>query len=431
MMTRSEQYFDRARNVMPGGVNSPVRACQAVGTYPRFIQKGRGGRIFDVDGQEYVDLVCSWGPLILGHCRREVLEAVGKAMSDGLSFGAPTAAEVEMAELICRMVPGMEMVRMVNSGTEAVMSALRLARGAVGRNKIIKFEGCYHGHSDSMLVKAGSGALTGGTPDSRGVPPEMAADTLTAQYNDLESVEVLLRANPGQVAAVIVEPVAANMGVVLPKADFLPGLRALCDRHGALLIFDEVITGFRLAAGGAQEYFGVRADLVTYGKIIGGGMPVGAYGGRRALMELVAPSGPVYQAGTLSGNPVAMAAGLAQLRILEQTPQIYTRLAETGGTLAKGLRTAARRAGVPAQVNQVGSLLSVFFTESPVDSFAAARRSDLDRFARYYRYLLSQGVYAAPSQFEAMFLCEAHTEEDLERVLLGAEYAMARVSQGE
>lgn len=431
MMTRSEQYFDRARNVMPGGVNSPVRACQAVGTYPRFIQKGRGGRIFDVDGQEYVDLVCSWGPLILGHCRKEVLEAVGKAMSDGLSFGAPTAAEVEMAELICRMVPGMEMVRMVNSGTEAVMSALRLARGAVGRNKIIKFEGCYHGHSDSMLVKAGSGALTGGTPDSRGVPPEMAAGTLTAQYNDLESVEVLLRANPGQVAAVIVEPVAANMGVVLPKADFLPGLRALCDRHGALLIFDEVITGFRLAAGGAQEYFGVRADLVTYGKIIGGGMPVGAYGGRRALMELVAPSGPVYQAGTLSGNPVAMAAGLAQLRILEQTPQIYTRLAETGGTLAKGLRTAARRAGVPAQVNQVGSLLSVFFTESPVDSFAAARRSDLDRFARYYRYLLSQGVYAAPSQFEAMFLCEAHTEEDLERVLLGAEYAMARVSQGE
>lgn len=431
MMTRSEQYFDRAQNVMPGGVNSPVRACQAVGTYPRFIQKGRGGRIFDVDGQEYVDLVCSWGPLILGHCRKEVLEAVGKAMSDGLSFGAPTAAEVEMAELICRMVPGMEMVRMVNSGTEAVMSALRLARGAVGRNKIIKFEGCYHGHSDSMLVKAGSGALTGGTPDSRGVPPEMAAGTLTAQYNDLESVEALLRANSGQVAAVIVEPVAANMGVVLPKPEFLPGLRALCDRYGALLIFDEVITGFRLAAGGAQEYFGVRADLVTYGKIIGGGMPVGAYGGRRALMELVAPSGPVYQAGTLSGNPVAMAAGLAQLRILEQTPQIYTRLAETGGTLAKGLRTAARRAGVPAQVNQVGSLLSVFFTESPVDSFAAARRSDLDRFARYYRYLLSQGVYAAPSQFEAMFLCEAHTEEDLERVLLGAEYAIARVSQGE
>lgn len=429
MMTRSEQYFDRAQKVMPGGVNSPVRACRAVGTYPRFLQKGRGGRVFDVDGQEYVDLVCSWGPLILGHCRREVLEAVGEAMAGGLSFGAPTAAEVEMAELICRMVPGMEMVRMVNSGTEAVMSALRLARGAVGRNKIIKFEGCYHGHSDSMLVKAGSGALTGGTPDSKGVPPEMAADTLTARYNDLESVEALLRANPGQAAAVIVEPVAANMGVVLPKPEFLPGLRALCDRYGALLIFDEVITGFRLAAGGAQAYFGVRADLVTYGKIIGGGMPVGAYGGRRALMELVAPSGPVYQAGTLSGNPVAMAAGLAQLRILEKNPQIYTRLAEMGGELAEGLRERAQRAGVPVQVNQIGSLLSVFFTEAPVDSFAAAKRSDLDRFARYYRAMLSRGVYAAPSQFEAMFLCTEHTREDLERVLQGAEYAMAQIAQ--
>lgn len=430
MMTRSEELFERAQRVMPGGVNSPVRACRAVGTYPRFIQKGRGGRIFDADGQEYVDLVCSWGPLILGHCRREVLEAVGEAMANGLSFGAPTAAEVEMAELICRMVPGMEMVRMVNSGTEAVMSALRLARGATGRNKIIKFEGCYHGHSDSMLVKAGSGALTGGTPDSKGVPRSMAADTLTAQYNDLESVEALLQANSGQVAAVIVEPVAANMGVVLPKPDFLPGLRALCDRYGALLIFDEVITGFRLAAGGAQAYFGVRADLVTYGKIIGGGMPVGAYGGRRDLMEQVAPSGPVYQAGTLSGNPVAMAAGLTQLRILEKSPKIYTRLAEMGGKLARGLRAAAEEAGVPVQVNQIGSLLSVFFTGSPVDSFAAAKSSDLDRFARYYRAMLSRGVYAAPSQFEAMFLCEEHTEEDLAQVLRGAEYAMAQAVQG-
>lgn len=429
MMTKSEQLFEQARRVMPGGVNSPVRACKAVGTYPRFIQKGRGGHIFDVDGQEYVDLVCSWGPLILGHCRREVLDAVGGAMANGLSFGAPTQLEVEMAQLICRMVPGMEMVRMVNSGTEAVMSALRLARGAVGRHKIIKFEGCYHGHSDSMLVKAGSGALTGGMPDSKGVPPEMAADTLTAQYNDLSSVDALFQANPGQVAAVIVEPVAANMGVVLPKPDFLPGLRTLCDQYGALLIFDEVITGFRLAAGGAQAYFGVHADLVTYGKIIGGGMPVGAYGGRRDLMELVAPSGPVYQAGTLSGNPAAMAAGLAQLRILEENPQIYAHLAEMGGDLAKGLRDLAKEAGVPAQVNQIGSLLSVFFTHAPVDSFAAAKRSDLDRFARYYRAMLSQGIYVAPAQFEAMFLCEEHTQEDLDQILLGAEHAMARACQ--
>ncbi len=426
-MTKSEQLFEQAQQVMPGGVNSPVRACKAVGTYPRFIQKGQGGHIFDVDGQEYVDLVCSWGPLILGHCRREVLEAIREAMENGLSFGAPTQAEVEMAGLICQMVPGMEMVRMVNSGTEAVMSALRLARGAVGRHKIIKFEGCYHGHSDSMLVKAGSGALTGGTPDSKGVPPEMAAGTLTAQYNNLESVEALFEANPGQVAAVIVEPVAANMGVVLPEAGFLPGLRALCDRYGALLIFDEVITGFRLAAGGAQAYWGVSADLVTYGKIIGGGMPVGAYGGRRDLMELVAPAGPVYQAGTLSGNPVAMAAGLAQLRILEQNPQIYTHLAEMGAYLAKELRNLAEKAGVPVQVNQVGSLLSVFFTETPVNSFAAAKRSDLDRFARYYRAMLSQGIYVAPAQFEAMFLCDEHTKEDLDQVLQGAEYVMSQV----
>lgn len=427
MTTRSEQLFERAQRVMPGGVNSPVRACKAVGTYPRFMGRGQGGHIFDVDRREYVDLVCSWGPLILGHCRREVLDAVRTALASGLSFGAPTKAEVEMAELICRMVPGMEMVRMVNSGTEAVMSALRLARGAQGRGKIIKFEGCYHGHSDAMLVKAGSGALTSGAPDSWGVPPETAASTLTAQYNDLESVETLFRANSGQVAAVIVEPVAANMGVVLPKPDFLPGLRALCDRYGALLIFDEVITGFRLASGGAQEYFGVHADLVTFGKIIGGGMPVGAYGGRRDLMELVAPAGPVYQAGTLSGNPVAMAAGLAQLRILNGDPQLYSRLEELGAQLAEGLRRRAKQAGVPVQVNQIGSLLSIFFTDRPVDSFVAARSSDLDRFARYYRAMLSQGIYAAPAQFEAMFLCTEHTWEDLGQILRATEEAMSQV----
>ena len=336
-MTRSQQLFEAAQQVMPGGVNSPVRACRSVGTYPRFLEKGLGSHVWDVDGKEYIDLICSWGPLILGHCQENVEQAVAEAIRKGLSFGAPTAAEVEMAQLVCRMT-GVEMVRMVNSGTEAVMSALRLARGATGRSKIIKFAGCYHGHSDSMLVKAGSGALTGGAPDSAGVPAEIAGDTLTASYNDLESVEALLRANPGQVAAVIVEPVAANMGVVPPMPGFLQGLRTLCDQYGSLLIFDEVITGFRLAPGGAQEYFGVRADLVTYGKIIGGGMPVGAYGGSRKLMEMVAPLGPVYQAGTLSGNPVAMAAGLTQLKILSSHPEIYDRLERRGRCFRRDCR---------------------------------------------------------------------------------------------
>lgn len=417
MKTKSEQLFEAAQGVMPGGVNSPVRACRSVGTYPRFLDRGLGSRVWDVDGNEYVDLVSSWGPLILGHCREEVEEAVATAISRGLSFGAPTQAEVEMAQLVCRMT-GVEMVRMVNSGTEAVMSAVRLARGATGRNKILKFAGCYHGHSDAMLVKAGSGALTGGTPDSAGVPGETAGDTLTAGYNDLESVERLLAANSGQVAAVIVEPVAANMGVVPPAPGFLEGLRRLCDDSGALLIFDEVITGFRLAPGGAQAYYGVRADLVTYGKIIGGGMPVGAYGGDRKLMELVAPLGPVYQAGTLSGNPVAMAAGLAQLRILDAHPEIYGNLEEKGAYLEQGLKEAL--SGVPAQVNRVGSLLTVFFTDQPVTGYDQARSSNLDHFRRWYIGLLERGIYAAPSQFEAMFLSDAHTDADLERILAAA-----------
>ena len=413
-MTRSEQLFEKAQKVMPGGVNSPVRACRCAGTYPRFLDRGLGSHVWDVDGKEYIDLIGSWGPLILGHCCEAVEQAVGEAIRKGLSFGAPTAAEVDMAELVCDMT-GIEMVRMVNSGTEAVMSALRLARGATSRSKIIKFAGCYHGHTDAMLVKAGSGALTGGTPDSAGVPAEIAGDTLTANYNDLASVEALLKANPGQVAAVIVEPVAANMGVVPPQPGFLQGLRRLCDENGTLLIFDEVITGFRLAPGGAQEYFGVRADLVTYGKIIGGGMPVGAYGGRRKLMEQVAPLGPVYQAGTLSGNPVAMAAGLAQLRILKSTPEIYENLDRRGAMLEKGLKEAL--SGIPAQVNRVGSLLTVFFTESPVTSYDAARSSDLTRFRRWYLGLLEQGIYAAPSQFEAMFLCNAHTDAEIQRII--------------
>ena len=388
-----------------------------MGTYPRFLDRGLGSHVWDVDGNEYIDLIGSWGPLILGHCREEVERAVLDAVKKGLSFGAPTAAEVEMAELVCQMT-GVEMVRMVNSGTEAVMSALRLARGATGRSKIIKFAGCYHGHSDSMLVKAGSGALTGGAPDSAGVPKEIAGDTLTAAYNDLASVEGLLKANPEQVAAVIVEPVAANMGVVPPQPGFLQGLRKLCDESGALLIFDEVITGFRLAPGGAQEYYGVRADLVTYGKIIGGGMPVGAYGGSRKLMELVAPLGPVYQAGTLSGNPVAMAAGLAQLRILKNNPEIYTELERKGALLEEGLKDAL--SGIPVQVNRVGSLLTVFFTEQPVTGYDQARSSDLTRFRQWYHGLLSRGIYAAPSQFEALFLSSAHTDTEIRWIIAAA-----------
>ena len=413
-MTRSESLFEAAQKVMPGGVNSPVRACRSVGTYPRFLDRGLGSHVWDVDGKEYIDLIGSWGPLILGHCNEAVERAVSEAIRKGLSFGAPTAVEVEMAQLVCEMT-GTQMVRMVNSGTEAVMSALRLARGATGRSKIIKFAGCYHGHTDAMLVKAGSGALTGGAPDSAGVPAEIAGDTLTANYNDLSSVAALLKANPGQVAAVIVEPVAANMGVVPPQPGFLQGLRKLCDESGALLIFDEVITGFRLAPGGAQEYYGVRADLVTYGKIIGGGMPVGAYGGSRKLMEQVAPLGPVYQAGTLSGNPVAMAAGLAQLRILKSTPEIYKDLERRGAMLEQGLREAL--AGIPVQVNRVGSLLTVFFTDKPVTGYDAARSSDLDAFRRWYLGLLEQGIYAAPSQFEALFLCDAHTDDEIAEIV--------------
>lgn len=416
-MTRSESLFEAAQRVLPGGVNSPVRACRAVGTYPRFLERGLGSHVWDVDGQEYIDLICSWGPLILGHCNENVERAVQEAVKKGLSFGAPTAIEVEMAELVCRMT-GVEMVRMVNSGTEAVMSALRLARGATGRSKIIKFAGCYHGHSDSMLVKAGSGALTGGAPDSAGVPAEIAGDTLTAAYNDLQSVRSLLEANPGQVAAVIVEPVAANMGVVPPVPGFLEGLRALCDEFGSLLIFDEVITGFRLAPGGAQSYFGVRADLVTYGKIIGGGMPVGAYGGNRKLMELVAPLGPVYQAGTLSGNPVAMAAGLTQLQILSSNPEIYTELERRGSMLQEGLRDAL--SGIPAQVNRVGSILTVFFTQQSVTGYEQAKFSDLEQFKRWYLGLLQRGIYAAPSQFEAMFLSAAHTDAEIEQIIRSA-----------
>ena len=427
-MTQSEALFNEAVKYIPGGVNSPVRAFGSIGSTPRFITKADKAYMWDEDGNCYIDYIGSWGPMILGHNHPAVLEAVLDACRLGLSFGAATRPEVTMAKLICDIVPSIDMVRMVNSGTEAVMSALRLARGATGRDKLIKFEGCYHGHSDAMLVGAGSGALTQGEPDSRGVTRGAAQDTLMAQYNDLASVERLLDANPNQVAAVIVEPVAANMGVVPPKDGFLQGLRRLCDKHGSLLIFDEVITGFRLAAGGAQEYFGVRADLVTFGKIIGGGMPVGAYAGSRALMEQVAPCGPVYQAGTLSGNPVAMAAGLAQLTILADHPEVYT-VMETGARyIANHLRESAKRHGVALQVNQIGSLLCPYFTEQPVDCFAAAQESNTKLYAKYFNEMLLRGVYLAPSQFEAMFVSSAHTQNDLACTVQAVEESIAALA---
>ena len=414
---KSAALMEKARQYIPGGVNSPVRSWNSVGMSPVFLQGAVGPYVFDMDGNKYIDYICSWGPMILGHNNQEVLSSVVKTCASGLSFGAPTEREVEIAELICEKIPHVEMIRMVNSGTEAVMSAIRLARGYTGRNKIIKFAGNYHGHSDSLLVDAGSGLMTQGIPGSAGVPEGCTSDTLTAVYNDLESVIDLFDANPDQVAAVIVEPVAANMGVVLPQEGFLQSLRELCTNRGALLIFDEVITGFRLAFGGAAEFFHVTPDLVTYGKIIGGGMPVGAYGGRKEIMEMVAPLGPVYQAGTLSGNPVAMAAGLAQLRILSGHPEYYTYLREMGERLYGGMEKIIKREGAPCTVNHIGSLGSVFFTEAEVTNYDIARTSDTKEFARYFRFLLENGIHAAPSQFEAMFLSTAHNDEIVDYTL--------------
>ena len=416
-MTRSEMLFKEAARFIPGGVNSPVRAFGSVGETPRFIASAKGAYMTDVDGNTYLDFVGSWGPMILGHSHPAVLDAVLEACREGLSFGAATEREVEMAELICSLVPSIEMVRMVNSGTEAVMSAIRAARGFTGRSKIVKFAGCYHGHSDSMLVKAGSGVMTAGIPDSAGVPEGCTRDTLTAVYNDLQSVEDIFGACGSEIAAVIVEPVAANMGVVLPEEGFLTGLRRICDEYGALLIFDEVITGFRLSLSGAQGYFGVRPDLTTFGKIIGGGMPVGAYGGRKDVMELIAPSGPVYQAGTLSGNPVAMAAGLAQLKLLRDTPDFYEELNRKGDVFFENIKKAVREAGKPWQVNHIGSLGCIFFTDSPVENYAQAKTADTKAFAEYFSWMLGHGIYVAPSQFEAMFLSAAMTEEELAGVL--------------
>lgn len=416
-MTKSERLFQAAQQVIPGGVNSPVRAFQAVGGSPRFIERAEGSHIKDVDGNSYVDFVGSWGPMILGHSHPALVQAVCKAAQQGLSFGAATEAEVKMAELMCSMVPSLEMVRMVNSGTEAVMSALRAARGYTGRDKIIKFEGCYHGHFDALLVKAGSGLMTSGQPGSAGVPKGCTQDTLIAVYNDFDSVEKLFEANRGRIAALIVEPVAANMGVVEPEEGFLRKLREICTANGAVLIFDEVITGFRLAPGGAQERYGVQADLTTYGKIIGGGMPVGAYGGKREIMQQIAPAGPVYQAGTLSGNPVAMAAGICQLSLLRDHPEIYQNLEQLGDKLRGGLREIISRTGAPCTVTGIGSLSCLFFTPQNVRNYEDAKSSDTTRFGRYFHHMLEGGFYFAPSQFEAVFLSNAHTQRQIEEAL--------------
>lgn len=411
-MTESDRLFEQSKKHIPGGVNSPVRAYRNVGRNPIFIKSASASHILDEDGNDYIDYVCSWGPGILGHAYPKVIDAVQDACLDGLTFGAPTRKECEMAELIAELMPSMEVSRMVNSGTEAVMSAIRVARGYTGRDYIIKFKGCYHGHADGLLVKAGSGVLMQAKPDSAGVPEGYTKYTLVADYNDEASVQALFDAYPNQIAAVIVEPVAANMGVVPPKEGFLSFLREITQKNASLLIFDEVITGFRLSLGGAQQYYQVTPDLTTLGKIVGGGMPVGAYGGRREIMECVAPCGNVYQAGTLSGNPIAMTAGLVTLRELQANPEIYDKLEATTKTLADAYREAF---GNRVCVNQVGSLMSVFFTGQKVTDFASAKTSDTDAYAKYFCFMLSHGVNLAPSQFEAMFLSAAHTEEDIKK----------------
>ena len=410
----SADLFARAERLMPGGVNSPVRAFRAVGGSPRFIERGRGSRVWDADGREYIDYIGSWGPLLLGHAHTAVVEAVSAQAARGTSFGAPTALEVEMAETIVRMVPSIEMLRMVSSGTEATMTAVRLARGATGRARVLKFEGCYHGHADSFLVKAGSGAATFGTPNSPGVTEGTARDTLNAGYNDVEDVRRAFAAHAGAVAAVIVEPVAGNMGVVPPRPGFLETLRELSSAEGAILIFDEVMTGFRVARGGAQQRYGVTPDLTTLGKVIGGGLPVAAYGGRRDLMAQVSPSGPVYQAGTLSGNPLSMAAGLATLREVEQDPNLYERLEHAGAVLEERLTALVDRRGFPCRLARVASMWTLFFSDREVTGWSDAARCDTARFARFFHGALENGILIAPSQFEANFISTAHTPEDIE-----------------
>ncbi len=409
---KSSALFRASAEFIPGGVNSPVRAYRSVNRIPRFIEKAKGSKIHDVDGNEYIDYVCSWGPAIMGHAHESVLKAVRDAVENGLSFGAPTEKELKLARLVNAIMPHIESLRLVNSGTEAVMSAIRLARGYTGKNRIIKFRGCYHGHSDAMLVKAGSGGITTGVPDSIGVPAAVVADTMIADYNSIESVKNLFEAAGNEIATVIVEPVAANMGVVPPAPGFLQFLRDITSKYGALLIFDEVITGFRIAPGGASERYGVIPDLVTLGKIIGGGMPIGAYGGRREIMEMVSPSGKVYQAGTLAGNPVATAAGIATLSWLRDNRNIYAELEEKGAKIEEALK---KRFGESASVNRTGSLLSVFFTSLRVTDYESATTSDTERFSRFFSYMLDNGIYLAPSQYEAWFISAAHSDEDIDR----------------
>ena len=427
---KSTSEFQRANKIIPGGVNSPVRAFKSINGEPIFIEKAKGSKITDIDGNEYIDFVSSWGPMILGHAHESVIKAIKETAEKGTSYGAPTVLESEMAELITQMVPSIESVRMVNSGTEATMSALRLARGYTNRELIIKFEGCYHGHADSFLIKAGSGAITLGLPDSPGVTKGTAKDTLIAKYNDIQSVKKLFEQNKNQIAAVIIEPVAGNMGVVKPQKGFLQSLRELTTEHGALLIFDEVITGFRLAKGGAQEYFNVLPDITTLGKIIGGGLPVGAYGGRKEIMEQLAPAGPVYQAGTLSGNPLAMAAGLASLKIMNETEGFYQILEEKAAKLEKGILENIKKTGTKAMINRVGSLMTLFFTDlSEINSFEDAVKSDTEKYAAYFKLAAENGIYLAPSQFECAFISAAHTNEDIEKTIEANYEALKQLSE--
>ncbi|MFR2711916.1 glutamate-1-semialdehyde 2,1-aminomutase [Frisingicoccus sp.] len=425
-MDKSQKIFEKACRLMPGGVSSPVRAYRAVGLTPRFIERAKGSHIYDVDGHDYIDYIGSWGPMLLGHANPEVAEAVCRAVYRGTSYGAPTEGEVTLCEMIIDAVPSVEMVRLVNSGTEAVMSAIRAARGYTGRDYIVKFEGCYHGHSDGLLVKAGSGLMTQNVPDSAGVPEAYASKTLTAVYNDLDSVKALFESYGEQIAALIVEPVAANMGVVLPKPGFLEGLRKITEDYGSILIFDEVITGFRLGYSGAQGYYKVLPDMTTMGKIIGGGMPLAAYGGRKEIMEMVAPSGPVYQAGTLSGNPAAVAAGVKTLEILKAHPEIYTQAEMQAEKLEKAFLENIKKYDVDAVCNRVGSLMSIFFTKQPVTDYPSAASSDPERFKEYFAVMLAEGIYIAPSQFEALFVSGVHSDEDVRRTEIAIERALGQ-----
>ena len=417
--SRSTQLFQQALKSIPGGVNSPVRAFRSVGSDPLFIKRAAGPNIFDEDGNAFIDYVGSWGPMILGHCHPQVVAAIKAAVDNGASFGAPTELEITLAEMVIDAVPSIEMVRMVSSGTEATMSAIRLARGYTGRDDILKFSGCYHGHSDALLVKAGSGAATFGVPDSPGVPADFAKHTLTATYNDLESVRALVAANPGSIACIIVEPVAGNMGTVPPREGFLEGLRSICSEEGIVLIFDEVMSGFRVAYGGAQELYGVTPDLTTLGKIIGGGLPVGAFGGKREIMGLLSPAGGVYQAGTLSGNPLAMSAGIETLKLLQEEG-FYRRLEEKSAFVAEGIAKAAKDAGFPLYSTRVGSMFCAFFSDEPVYDWTSAAKCDTKAFAKYFTAMLEEGIYLAPSQFETAFVSIAHTEQDLEKTIAAA-----------